>query len=127
VSDENALQGLRVLVLENDGMIQIHHVAIVEKLGCIARPAATIETSLRIIENGVDCGLLDYHLIAKQSSNAVADELDRRGIPYAFITGVPKEHLPEEYSHARVLRKPVRDHEVEEALREIVAQLQRSP
>lgn len=126
MSDEKSLRGLRVLVLENDGIIQLHHVAIVEALGCTAFPAATVETSLRIIKKGVDCGLLDFNLIGKQPSNAVADALDRRGIPYAFVTGVPKEYLPTQYHHARVLIKPVRDYEIEEVLREM-ANKSRSP
>ena len=49
----------------------------------------------------------------------VADVLTARGIPYAFITGVPARLLPKSYAGRPVLEKPF----VPEQLRALVDQL----
>jgi CheY-like chemotaxis protein len=117
-SDAPELRGLRVLVVED--MLLVADV-IVDELrdhGCrVIGPAARLEHGLVLAAGEeLDGALLDVNL-AGQRCFPIADELARRAIPYAFLTGYGDGGMPPEYQHVPRLAKPFRT----QALIELVA------
>ncbi len=105
------LHGLRVLVVED--MLLVAEV-IVEELhdrGCsVVGPASRLEQGLALaIEEELDGALLDVNLAGKRCF-PIADELAKRAIPYAFLTGYGDAGIPPEYQHAPRLVKPFQPH-----------------
>lgn len=101
------LHGLRILVVED--MLLIAEVIEDElrERGCeVVGPAARLEQGLALAINAeLDGALLDVNL-AGERSFPVADELEKRSIPYAFLTGYGEGGIPPEYQHAPRLVKP---------------------
>jgi len=106
---KSELDGLRVLVVEDD-----YHVArslgqTLTRLGCaVVGPTATAEEACELVKREVvDAAILDVRL-APGTSLPVATALRSRNRPFVFVTGFADlGMLPEELRGHRVLHKPV--------------------
>ncbi|WP_448142962.1 response regulator [Stenotrophomonas bentonitica] len=114
----SALQGLRVLVVENDAMsaslleMQLMHAGAV-----MIGPASSVAEALRLIEEAApQIVLLDYRLANHETSDPVADALTALGIPFVVATGMANFQLPEAFRAGRVLTKPYLTAELNHAL-----------
>jgi CheY-like chemotaxis protein len=101
------LQGLRILVVED--MLLIAEV-IVDELHDhgyrVVGPAARVEQALALVTSAeLDGALLDVNL-AGERCFPIADELEKRSIPYVFLTGYGEGGIPPKYQHAPRLVKP---------------------
>lgn len=79
----------RVMILEDDPFIALDMEGLVEEAGYdVLGPVASAKAALRLIanDNCPDCALLDFN-VTGGTSEALARELDRRGVPYMFLTG----------------------------------------
>ena len=87
------------------------------ELGChVAEIAARVDTALTLIEvKNLDVVILDVNLEG-EASYPIADELERRKIPFLFATGYGAQAIPEKYRWHTVLQKPFRKQEFEAAL-----------
>lgn len=103
------LQGLRILVVEDEMMVAMLMEDLLELFGCtIVGPAASIAMALRLIAaEAVDGAMLDLNL-AGHSVYPVADELARRGIPFIFVTGYGSQELEGDHNDRPKLPKPFR-------------------
>ena len=90
-------------------------------VGCnVIGPAPNPATARRLIaETAPDAALLDANL-AGQRVDALAMELRRRGIPFAFATGFGRESLPPEYGDAPLLTKPFGGEQLVEVVRRLL-------
>ena len=68
-----------------------------------------------MIDRSPELALLDIHL-SRETSYPVADELARRGIPFAFVTAYSRHHLPDRFTGCELVSKPFS----ERALRELL-------
>ena len=69
-------------------------------------PAGNVHDALAAVARGTVHGaLLDAHL-AGQSASLIADALTARGIPFAFVSGYGREHLPAAHRNAPLVKKP---------------------
>ncbi len=97
-----------VLLVEDSMIIAIDSEQALKRLG-VARVsvAGCVADAMRIIALGQpDAALLDYHL-GDETSEAIAVELDRIGVPYWFVTGYGDAVAQLTASSARgVLQKP---------------------
>jgi len=75
----------------------------------VVGPFSHIDDARRTMERkSPDCVLLDINLGGGQTSFAFAEDLESRGIPFAFVTGY--NSLPngeERFAQAKLLLKPV--------------------
>jgi CheY-like chemotaxis protein len=103
------LQGLRVLVVEDEMMVAMLMEDLLEGFGCtIVGPAASITNALLLIANeALDGAMLDLNL-AGHSVYPVANELARRDIPFIFVTGYGDQELSGDYNNRPRLPKPFR-------------------
>ena len=98
----------RVIVVEDDALIALDLGEIVHSLGhVVIGPAATVEAAMLLAEKvQIDAATLDVQLDGKQTSYPIAAELDRKGVPFMFITGADEGGLLGLFPHASVVRKP---------------------
>lgn len=99
------LQGLRVLVVEDDAMLGLSVKQALEAEGCVVvGPAATVEQALRMAAaEDLGAAVLDLNLMGR-TTLPVADVLDARRIPHLFATGYGGEDMGPRT--APVLEKP---------------------
>ncbi len=90
------LQGLRILVAEDEALILMDIENMLYDFGCrIVGPVATVEAALTAIrENDLDGALLDMSLHGERITPA-AEELLARGIPFLLCTGYGRESRDE--------------------------------
>lgn len=108
----NLLQGKRILVVEDEGLIaMLIGDAILDEGGVVVGPAPNLDRALALArDEGIDAAVLDCNL-AGQLSDPVADILVTRGIPFLFATGYGNQAgTGASGSHAKapVLGKPFR-------------------
>jgi CheY-like chemotaxis protein len=77
-----------VLIVEDDPLIAMDFEDTILRFGArTVRTAATVMRALQLIEQRVpDFALLDIGLV-RENSLAVAERLDKLGIPFAFVSG----------------------------------------
>lgn len=118
----DALEGLKVLVVEDEGPVAMLIEDMLDDLGCVlAGSVASIREALDCVEQGgFAFALLDVNL-AGQKVDPVADELLRRGVPFAFASGYGVSGLREDLRRAPVLQKPFQSHDLAAVIRRAIA------
>ena len=116
--------GPRVLIVEDQLSVGMHLATIIEDCGCQpVGPACTVTTALPLaIASPLDAALLDIYLI-DQKVEPVAGVLQRRNIPFGFVTAYARDHLPPTFRAHPYVGKPFTDQEV----RALVAALTGQP
>jgi len=102
-----ALQGLRVLIVEDEPMMASFLEDALTDLGCeVIGPALNMKDALRLArEATIDGAGLDIN-VAGEKVYPVADILAERGLPFVFMTGYGKAGLRESDRGRPVLQKP---------------------
>jgi CheY-like chemotaxis protein len=100
-------QARRVLVVEDEMMAALLLQSMLDRLGCvIVGPAARIDQALRLIDEAVPaCAILDVNLGGRPAF-AIAERLEARDIPFAFVTGYDSTQLPPAWRNRPLLQKP---------------------
>jgi CheY-like chemotaxis protein len=116
----NQLEGLRVLVVEDEMMVSMLIEDMLTDLGCtIIGPASRLDEALALArETPLDCAVLDVNL-GGQPIFPLADLLREKGAPFAFATGYGDAGLREVDKGAPVLQKPFREADLARVLGEL--------
>jgi CheY-like chemotaxis protein len=105
-----ALQGRRLLVVEDDYLVAVTTVDALEELGAeVIGPAGTVEEALQLVESEgsrVDGAVLDINLHGKRVF-PVAHALAALGVPFIFTTGYDAIAIPEVFRGVPRCEKPV--------------------
>jgi CheY-like chemotaxis protein len=114
------LNGLRVLVVEDEMMVSMLIEDMLGDLGClVVGPASRLDEAMELARLGeLDCAVLDVNL-GGQSIFPLADLLRERGAPYAFATGYGDAGLREVDKDSPVLQKPFREADLARILGEL--------
>jgi CheY-like chemotaxis protein len=106
-ADTPKLEGLRVLVVEDEALVALQLEDMLTGLGCaIIGPASRVGQALELLTGEqVDAAVLDLN-VAGELVYPVADALATRGLPYIFATGYGAAGLCEPYRRRPVLQKP---------------------
>ena len=101
------LAHLRILIVEDEPLVAMELEMFVEDHGGEALgPAASKDDALALIANArPDLVLLDGNLNGERV-DAVAKALADAGIPFAFVSGYGRDHLPSGYDHCPIMTKP---------------------
>ena len=110
-------EGIRVLVVEDEGFVALMIEDMLDELGCevvasIADIAAACEAASRV---NVDIAMLDVNL-AGQLVFPAAEILRQRQIPVLFSTGYASTSLPAAFVGNQVLNKPFSRAELQQKL-----------
>ncbi|AWH44579.1 response regulator [Stenotrophomonas sp. ZAC14A_NAIMI4_1] len=113
-----ALQGLRVLVVENDEMsAALLQMQLVQAGAVVVGLAETVAQSLRLLQDtSPDVALLDYRLARNETSEPVAAALAARGVPFVLATGMTADQLPASMRGGVLLVKPYLSADLSRAL-----------
>jgi DNA-binding response OmpR family regulator len=106
---KGTLEGLRVLVVEDEVLIAMLIADVLQDAGCrlvgpVPRRAAALEVAIR---EQIDAAVLDVNL-AGELVFPVADLLAERNIPFLFLTGYANVATGKAYAGRPMLRKPFR-------------------
>lgn len=114
----NALQGLRILVVENDEMsATLLEMQLAQSGAIVVGTAATVADALRLVDTASpQIVLLDYRLAHHETSDPVAERLAAQGLPFVVVTGMAPHELPDAFRAGVVLVKPYLTKELEAAL-----------
>src|ERR1051325_1130751 len=117
-----SLQGLRVLVVEDEMMVSMLIEDMLTDLGCtIVGPASRLDEALALANSAeLDCAVLDGTL-GGQPIFPLADVLREKGAPFAFATGYGDAGLREVDRGSPVLQKPFREGDLARVLGELQA------
>jgi CheY-like chemotaxis protein len=112
------LEGLRVLVVEDNLLLAEVTKLLLEDSGCQAvGPAGWLQRGLELAEHEpLDGAILDINLHGEMSF-PIAEVLRARGVPFVFVTGYEDRSIvPMAYRSAPRLDKPVADERLIEVL-----------
>ena len=120
--ESDPLDGLRVLVVEDEALVAMLIEDMLTDFGCKVRgPAGSIRQALdAIAEEAPDAAILDVNL-GGEAVYPVADALRACGAPFVLATGYGEMGVAEGYRDAPVLQKPFEERELQTRLREAVA------
>jgi DNA-binding NtrC family response regulator len=122
------IQGLRVLVVEDDSLICLLLEDMLLDLGCqVVGTAGHIKRAIELAqcEENVDVAILDVNLGGRQVFPA-ADILAKRGVPFLFATGMGADALPAEWLGHCSLQKPMTMEGLGNALRRAIREQAKS-
>lgn len=99
---------LRFLLVEDEPLIAMMLEDVLSELGHTATGTAdNVAGALGLIEKGaLDAAILDVNLRGGETSEAIADALTRRGIPFAFASGGGEDGVAEQHRARPLLQKP---------------------
>jgi CheY-like chemotaxis protein len=118
----NSLQGMRVLIVEDEPLIAMMLEDILIDLGCVVvAMASRVDEALDLVRM-VECdgAVLDVNIHGERSF-PVAAALDQRGVGYVFATGYGINGVEGEFKRAPVLQKPYRQPQIAAALLSILS------
>jgi DNA-binding response OmpR family regulator len=97
-----------IFLVEDEVLIRMALAAMVEDLGHrVVLEASTIADAGAYAMTGVfDLAILDIN-IGGYGIDPVADVIEKRGLPFLFVTGYGTAHLPSLFRRRPVLEKPV--------------------
>jgi len=116
------LDGLRVLVVEDEMMVSMLIEDMLGELGCLViGPASRLDEAMQLARDAeLDCAVLDVNL-GGQPIFPLADLLRERGRPFAFATGYGDAGLRDVDKGSPVLQKPFREGDLARVLGELRA------
>lgn len=116
------LQGLRVLVVEDEALVSFQMEDILEELGCVlAGAAARLDEALELVRQvhgAIDAAILDVNL-AGQEAYPIAEALERAGVPFGFATGYGGR-IAAPWNAFPLIQKPYVTADVDDLLRRVV-------
>ena len=119
---ENALEGKRILVVEDSPVVAEASEFMLEDIGClVVGPAGNMASALQLAEEeGVDGALVDVNIRGGKSF-PVLRILERRGIPFLLTSGYADWTMPEEWRDRPRLAKPYTPNMLRESLLQLLS------
>lgn len=121
-SSQKRLQGVRVLVVEDEFIIALEIQTNLEEAGAtVIGPAYTLRQALALAETEkLSAAMLDLRL-GRDSASPVAQLLSERHIPFLFYTGQPpSDPVRRAWPESTTLSKPASGGEIVQAVAAIV-------
>lgn len=116
-NSERGLQGLTILVVEDEALVSMLIETMLADLGCrTVWYASGVGEALELLRQRTpDAAVLDLNL-AGEPVYPIADRLARAGVPFIFATGYGREGLAPEWSETPVVQKPFERRDLAAAL-----------
>jgi CheY-like chemotaxis protein len=117
VMSDGDLNGLRILVVEDEAAISLLLEDMLLDFGCeVIGPAARLSAALEAVSREqVDLAILDVN-VAGEPIYPVAEALAQRSIPFVFSTGYGSAGIRDTFRDRPVLQKPFAQHDLKQKL-----------
>ena len=114
----------RILIVEDESLVALDEEALVRSLGFeVLGPVGHLEDALQIVgTKRIDGAVLDIQLDGNATSYPLAAELENRGIPFLFVTGLDKTGLAQLFPSAPVIWKPFDPEALRAAIKRMMAE-----
>jgi CheY-like chemotaxis protein len=97
---------MRVLLVEDEGLIRLMAAEMLEDLGHQVVEASSLDEALTLAETtDFDVAILDINLGGRRV-DPVAEIVSARDIPFLFASGYGDANIPQDFSDRPVLQKP---------------------
>ena len=108
-----SLNGLRVLLVEDDFYLASDAKAVLERAGArVIGPCADSDEAAGLsAAEAIDCAVVDINL-GEGPNFALARDFQQRGVPFVFVTGYDRAAIPPDLAAAERLEKPIRDRDL---------------
>ena len=120
----SALEGLRLLVVEDEAMVAMMIENMLDDLGCVVvGVAGTVSRGLAMVGDealSLDGAILDVNL-GGEKVYPVAEALTSRHVPFIFSTGYGLDGISASFSHVPALAKPYEQNALENMLLSVIA------
>lgn len=116
----SSLKNKIILVVEDDRMSAEALKTQLEENGArVPQPVGSVGAAIAFLAGGpaLDAAVLDVNL-GDEMVFPVATELARRGIPFAFVTGLDRTPVAVRYEHVPIFEKPIEVPRLVRALRD---------
>jgi len=112
----------RILVLEDNYLTADALCELVRNCGCdVAGAVGRVETAIAFLEDReIDGAIVDINLHGNPSF-PVCRELQRRNVPFFFVSGYGEPVIPDAFRQSRLLSKPVGQHDLKAALADFIS------
>jgi DNA-binding NtrC family response regulator len=120
--ERRALDGARVLVVEDEAILAMELESILREAGARAVTLCrTVDDALAAVaKNGVAAAVLDVR-VGREPVGPVASNLAKRGIPFLFYTGqIGYDPVLEAWPRSRVITKPAPARTIVAAVRDLL-------
>jgi CheY-like chemotaxis protein len=120
--NDSTLNGLSILVVEDEYMLAMELRSYLEEAGTIVvGPVATVGDALALIDATphIDAAVLDASLQGEMAY-PVAERLGQMQIPFIFTTGYDASIIPARFSHIERFGKPTSMPKVGQAISKLV-------
>ncbi|MBH0236322.1 response regulator [Methylobrevis albus] len=108
---------MRILILEDDPFIATDLEMLVDDIaGAVSVVSASIAGARVAIADELAFAILDVDLVDGKSFE-IADALTAQATPFVFVSGSPREQMPERLRAAPFIAKPFRLYELQAAMR----------
>jgi len=116
-----ALRGQRILVVEDEALIAMLLEDMLAGLGfVVVGPIARLAPALTAARRRkLDGAVLDVNLNG-EAALPVADALERRGIPFLFVSGYGEIGGDQRFARRPLVRKPFKTQEIAQALAQLM-------
>jgi two-component SAPR family response regulator len=116
---DQAITGLRVLVVEDENLVALLLEDLLAELGHIViGPVARLKKALDLIQGEeIDLAILDVNINGEEAY-PIADLLAARDMPFFFSTGYGKRSLRAPHQDRPILQKPFQRHDLEKLFAE---------
>lgn len=106
-SDDLVQLRARILVVEDEPIVGMDIEAILSDAGLhVVGPVASSTEALGLIHSAkVDCALIDF-VLADGDAGEVIAKLTTDSVPFAFVTGLSHDAIPEAYCNIPTVGKP---------------------
>lgn len=106
-TDPLSLTGKRILIVEDEPLVALELGQVLNDAGAVViGPAASAAHALALIgTEPVDAALLDGNLQGEMV-DAIALALQSRGVPFLFVSGYGRDHLPAGFDAVPIVAKP---------------------
>ncbi|MBO0662984.1 response regulator [Jiella sp. CQZ9-1] len=114
----DGIEGLRVLVVEDESLVALQLEDMLDELGCrVVGPAMRLRTAGELLDSGVaiDCAVLDVN-VCGEMVYPIADRLRAMGIPFIFATGYGRDGVEDRWQNVPILQKPYTSQEIGQSL-----------
>lgn len=116
------LKGCRVLLVEDEPLVAMDLRHELEEAGAtVTEIVRSVEEALDAARGGgIDLALLDGNLKGEPVDD-VAALFDELSVPFCFVSGYGREHLPQGFDHAPLIEKPFRPDTLRSTLTSLLA------
>lgn len=106
-SDDLVQLRARILVVEDEPIVGMDIEAILSEAGLhVVGPVASSSEALELIRTAeVDCALIDF-VLADGDAGEVIAKLTNHSVPFAFVTGMSHDAIPDAYCKIPTVGKP---------------------